>query len=224
MRGMPRAACVLAASAALLTACRTAMPPDQLARLDLAPPAAPQRLHLEVDLESRWLSGVFDALVVTRSSPPAVRLQLLPDLGAPILDLVATPAAITARMHGEDAVRRWRGQDDDPPLAPPLLFAITLLEQHAALGHDRIVAAFSGPPITLDLRGLFPGTRVVDAELQSGEVVGRTFRRGHVVWRDTLAGDHGEVTAPGFRLRARVLAREDAGDVGDDLFDLEGDG
>lgn len=200
-------------------ACRATLPPAALARLEFAPNVA-ERFHLEVEVESRTLSGVFDALLVTRPSPPAVRLQLLPELGAPILDLVATPAAITAVMHGDPAPRVWRGAATDPPLAPPLLFGITLLEQHAPPATASIVAGYRGPPLTLDLDGRFPGTRIEAAEVVDGRIVARTFRLGYVAWHDRLGAEGGWVEAPGFRLHARVLGREAARDLGDDVFEL----
>lgn len=212
--------CGVACAGLIVAACRATLLPDELARVALEPPAAAERLHLEVEIESRTLSGVFDGLLVTRAAPPAVRFQLLPDLGTPILDLVATPDAITARMHGEGAARTWRGDDDDPPLAPPLLFGITLLEQHAGPNRARIVTGYAGPPLTLDMRGCFRGTHVDGVEVEDARIVARTFHLGYVAWRTRLRGDHGVVEAPGFRLRARVLSREPADNLGDDLFTL----
>lgn len=218
---MPVAGRWVACLCVVAGACRATLPPGALSRLTFAPQPA-ERLHLEVDLRSRTLNGVFDAFLVVRPSPPAVRLQLLPELGAPILDLVATPAAISAVMQGDHAPRVWRGGRDDPPLAPPLLFGITLLEQHVPPTAARVVAGYPGTPLTLDLHGLFPGTEIADAVLDGDRVVGRTFHLGYAAWRDHLAADGGTVQAPSFRLRARVLSRDRADDLEDSLFELEG--
>ncbi|MEZ5966474.1 MAG: hypothetical protein R3F56_21740 [Planctomycetota bacterium] len=206
--------------ALLVAACRATLPREELAHLTFAPGRA-ERIHLEVEVQSRSLSGVFDALLVTRPSPPAVRLQLLPELGAPILDLVATPTAIGAVMQGDHAPRVWRGEPGDPSLAPPLLFGITLLEQHAPPAPARVVAGYPGPPASVDLRGLFPGTAITDAVLDGDRIASRTFRLGYVTWCDRLGRDEGQVDAPGLRLRARVLSREAADDLDDRLFQLE---
>jgi len=216
MSTIGRGACGLALVGA---ACRASLSPAELERLQFAPAAA-ERLHLEVVIESEGLAGVFDALVVVRPAPPAVRMQLLPELAPPIFDLVATPAAIEVLLPGEVEPRTWHGGAGDPPLAPPLLFGITLLEQLAVPPGGRIVGGHPGAPLTLDLSGAFPGTRIEAAEVADGRVVGRTFRLGYVRWQDRIGAHGGTVTAPGFSLRARVLHREAADDLGADLFQL----
>lgn len=176
---------------------------------------------LEVELSSSHLSGLFDAVLITRPSPPAVRLQLLPEMGAPILDVVAEPGAIAAYLHGAGTTT-WRGQPDDPPPGLGLLFGITLLEQHTRLDAARVRCFAAGEPPRLTLAGLFPGTSLSDAELSGSSIAARIFHYGPIAWRDRQHADGGEVTGPGFSLRAKVREREAAPDLTDADFVLAG--
>jgi len=73
--------------------------PEQL-RL-LTPPEEPptpvlERLRVHVSLDSAWLAGEFDGVVVAMRGPegPLVRVQLFGDLGPKMLDLLARPERI----------------------------------------------------------------------------------------------------------------------------------
>jgi hypothetical protein len=187
---------------------------DEIARrLPRAPAAV--RAQLEVDVESDTLRGTFTGLLVARPSPPAVRFQLLPEMGTPILDVAATPRAIQGAWHG-DAIVTWHGATTDPALSPLLLFGITLLEVHAEVTPSRVRG---GAGAGLAVRGCFPGVESVVAA-RGQDAVDCELRRGYVRWRAWRNGDAGAVDAPGFRLRARVLEREAASDLADDVFDL----
>lgn len=188
---------------------------------ELLPPRAPFRVQLEVEVESAGLRGLFDGVLIARPSPPAVRLQLLPDLGAPILDVAATPAQIAGTLHGEAAVRVWRGTATDPGPHPLLMFGITLLEQCAAVAPERVLCVSEGSPPRLTLRGCFPGVAIDDARLVGGQLVGRTFTYGGARWCDDLAA--GTVDAPGVAVRARVVAIDAADDLDEAMFTI-GDG
>ena len=180
------------------------------------------RLQLEVEIEGDKLRGTFQGLLVARSSPPAIRFQLLPDMGTPILDVSATPAAVMGVWHGE-RVQVWRGAGNDPPLSPLLLFGITLLEQHAQITRARVRSSEAGraaEPARLHLRGSFPGVEVT-AQFQGEQITALTIRRGYVAWRASMQGDRGSVDAPGFALSARVLERESADDLDESLFTLD---
>ncbi len=216
---LARLACLGAA------ACCGAVPADLAARLGAIPGASAhgERVVLEVELASPNLSGLFDAVLIARVSPPAVRVQLLPELGAPILDVVAEPGRVAAFLHGS-GVAEWRGAEGDPPPALGLLFGITLLEQRARLDPARVRCWTEGNPPRLELTGLFPGVTLTDAEFGSAGVGARTFHYGPVTWRDRLATDRGEVDGPGFSLRARVREREAADDLTDADFALRGGG
>ena len=203
-----------------LGACCGALPPDLATRLTADAPGA-ERLILEVELSSPHLSGLFDAVLITRAAPPAVRLQLLPEMGAPILDVVAEPGAIAAYLHGAGTTT-WRGQPDDPPPGLGLLFGITLLEQHTPLAPARVRCFAVGEPPRLTVVGLFPGTSLTEAELSGSSIAARTFHYGPVAWRDRQRADGGEVTGPGFSLRAKVREREAAPDLTDADFVLAG--
>lgn len=203
-----------------LAACCGALPADVATRLAKDERGA-ERLVLEVELSAPHLSGLFDAVLITRASPPAVRLQLLPEMGASILDVVAQPGAIAAYLHGAGTTT-WRGQPDDPPPGLGLLFGVTLLEQHTPLAPARVRCFAAGDPPRLTAVGLFPGTHLTDAELSGSSIAARTFHYGPVAWRDRQRPDGGEVIGPGFSLRAKVREREAAPDLTDDDFVLAG--
>ena len=187
-------------------------PADARLRELLPPPRAPFRVQLEVEVESAGLRGLFDGVLIARPSPPAVRLQLLPDLGAPILDVVATPA------HGDATVRVWRGAPTDPGPHPLLMFGITLLEQCAAVAPERVLCMSDGSTSRFTLRGCFPGVAIDDAHLVGGQLVGRTFTYGGARWRDDLVA--GTVDAPGVAVRTRVVAIDVADDLDDAMFTI----
>lgn len=203
-----------------LAACCGALPADVATKLAKDERGA-ERLVLEVELESPHLSGLFDAVLITRASPPAVRLQLLPEMGAPILDVVAQPMVVSAYLHG-GGTTTWRGQPDDPPPGLGLLFGITLLEQHTPLAPVRVRCFAAAEPPRLTAVGLFPGTSLTDAELSGSSITARTFHYGPIAWRDRQRPDGGEVTGRGFSLRAKVREREAAPDLTDDDFVLAG--
>src|SRR5690606_25607123 len=112
-------------------ACSTALPESALAALLPLGPGVAERFVLEVEIDSPGLTGTFDGVLVTRPDPPAVRFQLLPDLGAPILDVCATPERVAGVMHGHGELQRWPAADKASAPELLLLFGITLLEQHA---------------------------------------------------------------------------------------------
>lgn len=208
----------LAALGALACGSCCSAPEPAALRSLLAAPGAPFRLQLEVEVESEGLRGLFDGVLIARPSPPAVRLQLLPDLGAPILDVAASPDKIAGTMHGDASPRVWRGAPDDPPMHPLLLFGITLLEQCAAVAPERVLCATGGVAPRLDLRGLFPGVSIEAARLVAGQIVGRSFVYAGARWSDDLGV--GAVDAPAVRVRARVVARDPADDLDPAVFDL----
>jgi len=202
-------------------ACSTALPESDLAALLPLGPGVAERFVLEVEIDSPGLTGTFDGVLVTRPDPPAVRFQLLPDLGAPILDVCATPEGVAGVMHGHGELQRWPAADKASAPELLLLFGITLLEQHAQVTRERVLAASAGTPVHLRLRGVYPGTTVEKAEVAGRSVRGRCYRYGAASWRDHLDSDVGTVEGPRFRLRARVIAREAAGDLADDVFHLD---
>ena len=73
--------------------------PTQLETL-FPPTAAPtpvlERLRVHVSLDSAWLAGEFEGVVVAMRGPggPTVRIQLFGDLGPKMLDLLARPDRI----------------------------------------------------------------------------------------------------------------------------------
>lgn len=152
------------------------------------------RSTTRVVIESPWISGSFAAVLVGRiGEDPAVRLQLLPDLGGKALDLLARPDRVRGSFpHAGESVD-WRLPGDAKP--HPLLFiAITLLEEFGPPPAGRVTGVRDG---ACRLRPVVPGTRVeMRSEEGSGEVL--TFSWGGATW--TYAGGR-VVEAPGLRIR-----------------------
>jgi hypothetical protein len=181
------------------------------------------RLVLEVEIESRQLTGIYDGVLVARTAPaPAVRLQLFPDMGGKVLDVAADPTRIAGLMPLAAIHREWRaGERASPHLL--LLLGVSLLENAAPLGRERISAHAPGPPIRVRADGTFPGSAVEAVLDGAGRVVEREMRWGQARWRERWDLDAALLTveAPRFRLRARVVEREGVADLPGGLFDLE---
>ena len=106
-------------------------PHELLDRLEVVAPPGVRRLA-RVRIESTWFSGEFKAIVIERSgSDPAVRLQLLPDVGGKVLDLVARPEAVVASWPHRGEVLRERE-------ALTGFLAVTLMETATAIDWSRI--------------------------------------------------------------------------------------
>lgn len=147
-----------------------------------------------VDIQSPWISGTFTAAVAARTGDdPAVRLQLLPDLGGKALDLLARPDRVTGSFPHTGERIDWRLPDD--ARAHPLFFiAITLLEEFGPAADRRVIAVRPGEA---RLRPVVPGTRV---ELRDTEDGGSEKRISWGAARWTYAVGR-SVEAPDLRIR-----------------------
>lgn len=137
-------------------------PPALLARL--AQPAAPAaRVSAgTLELDGAGLRGTFEARVAVRARGGArdVRLQLFPDIGGKLLDVVATPAAIHGRFP-----QAGRAVDHDAGAATPpsllLLVGLTLLELETPITAVRVLGARSrGDGWDVRLEPAMPGLSV----------------------------------------------------------------
>jgi len=178
-------------------------------RLDPAPrhpEAVRYRIRLSVD--SAWLAGEFDGVVLAREGPsPVARMQLFGDVGPKVLDLLARPDRILGYFpqthEGVDC--RLPGEAAPHPI---LFLGASLLEDLADLTEDRVLGVRPDPQgWWLDLKPAVPGMRSEALRSRDGRTIERRFRWTYGVgWSERREGpDESEVRASGLSLRVRVL-------------------
>lgn len=157
-------------------------------------PAGPvRRADVTVTLDSDRWSGVFTGVLVARPGRnPAVRLQLYPDLGNKILDLVASPTEIAAETDGAETLRTPRPPDGALEPSLPLLLAVTLLEYYEGIDAERVTGVRRRGPWwnrCWEIR-LTPHDTGVEQRVRLDDefrVLSRRFRYGPAQWQ--LRGD-----------------------------------
>lgn len=218
-------------ASALLVAggCRTLGPPPE-ALADLLPVSAPESPELRrrtawVHVESPEFRGAFRAVMLEERAPsPRVRLQLIPDVGGKVLDLVARAdgECVGYWPHRDLAFRGAIGGDAPARRGLDGFLCITILEGAAPLTLDRVragrridtgfelrVSAAAGPSVRLLVQ--------LDEE---GRVERRSYRYAGVTWVEELAPVH-EIRAPGFRWRLEAEASEGVDALPPALFELQ---
>lgn len=198
--------------------------PEALRRLKTSfpPPSSPYvRVHAEVRIDSDRFAGNFHAVLVARTGgDPQVRLQLLPDVGPKVLDVLAT----------RQRIRGWFPQTGEmldvalPSEArahPIVFFGLTLLERFADI--EGRVLATNGADFTL--KPLSPVVEVSGSALPFG--LGRethprslTFRWSSAVsWHWSNAPE--SVRADGFELEAVGWKEQRLDRIDESVFRLE---
>lgn len=188
--------------------------PEDFLKLKLSP-AAPHlgtvryRLHLSVD--SAWLAGEFDGvLIVDDGATPVARAQFFGDLGPKMFDLLARPDRITGYFP---QIRE--GVDCALPreAAPhPLLFlGVNLLEDFADVREDRVRGIHeSSAGWWLDLKPLVPGMRSEALRAPDGRTIERRFHWMYgLSWEETWEDANVcEIRSSGLTIDVRILSRE----------------
>lgn len=195
-------ACFSTVCFALLTVgCNSFGPlsPELAAQLEFADPALAIRRKARVRVESEWFSGEFNAIVIEERRPlPRIRLQLLPDVGGKLLDLVASPEAVTALWaHSGKVEREWQGLTG--------FLAVSLLEGSLPISPARVLGSRStmdGHELELMPVILGPGaglswpnhSTAPDLEVhvdldEDGKALRRRYRLGRVGWTESLRGE-----------------------------------
>jgi hypothetical protein len=190
-----------------LAGCAAPVPPEALERVDLVVPPASPGLHVRVtlDLESSWLTGRFDGVVVAATGPrPAVRAQFFPDLGGKALDLLARPDRIIGHLplsaEGVDTAL------PGAPAHPLVLMGVTLLEHFAPLTRDRVRAARAAPEgWWLRLDGVARGAILEALLTPEGTLPRRRFSAAGVRWEEEIDARGSTIRAEGMCLRVDVL-------------------
>ncbi|HLY12251.1 MAG TPA: hypothetical protein VKW04_23310 [Planctomycetota bacterium] len=188
---------------------------EQLQLLPLVPrPAAPvvERLRIQISVDSPWLVGEFEGVVLARSGsePPVIRLQLFGDVGPKMLDLLASPD----RMIGYFPQIR-EGIDCTLPreAAPhPLLFlGASLVEMFTPISADRVLGIREEEQgWWIKLEPAIRGMRSLVFRNPAGAWSRRRyFWMYGVGWdEDWSHPDRWSITAPHIALRVRILERE----------------
>lgn len=196
----------------LSAGCSGYAPPssENLAKIKLAPAAPPavvrHRVHLSLD--SRWLAGEFDGVVI--SEPGAARIQLFGDVGPKMIDLLARPDRITGYFpqtrEGVDVAL------PDRAVPHPLLFlGATLLEDLAEVDVDRVLGVQEADEgWWLDLKPQIAGMRSEALRGPDGLSLERRFKWMYgVKWTERWEGpDSCTIQATGVTIRVRILGRE----------------
>jgi len=188
----------------LLTGCRSWGPPSKATLATIAglpaAPSRPSRARVRVTMESDTLRGTFGALMVIDPQGPKVRLQIFPDIGPKLLDLVATPRRFAGHIGDRDRIDT---SPDDAPRHLLVFMAFTLLEMAAPLTADRIEEARDAPG-TLRIRPV-AGPLEIQARVE-GSRIRRSFRFRHVRWDASVSTGAGEGVEES-RVRASIGAK-----------------
>ncbi len=192
-------------------------------RLPPAPPAGALRIRVRMDVDTPWLAGQFEGVVLARRGPsPRVRAQFFPDLGPKAVDLAAAPDRIAGyfpvqhegvdcALPGESAVH------------PITLIGATLLEHFSELTPGRIEGMKAdGGSWLLRVPSLVPSCDTVLTYLPGTGVTRRQFSWHYGIGWDQVYLSDREclVTAPSVRVKISILEEKDAGVPAPSLFEL----
>jgi hypothetical protein len=183
----------------------------------LVPPSSPpvpavERLRIHMSLDSAWLAGEFDGVVVAMRGPegPVVRAQLFGDLGPKMLDLLARPERIVGFFPPAS-----EGIDCALPdeAAPHLLLFMgaSLLERFSRWTPARILGVRGEPDgWWAKLRPAVRGTEVHVKSDRSGRPrMRRIWWMYGLHWDEEWSGpDDLWISAPKLSIRVRVLERD----------------
>jgi hypothetical protein len=166
------------------------------------------RMTADVDVESESLAGAFKAVLICRRGPsPAVRLQLLPDVGGKALDLVVEPSRIRGHFpqSGESIDLAL---PEEAKVHPLVFLGVTLLERFGDARGRVIGVEPRGEAWHFALRS-FTGTVVLTGDVDADQRMTYLGLRRELRFRWsafvswTWKDPEEEVSAPGFRLRVR---------------------
>ncbi len=163
-------------------------------------PAPPELEHRLVDqettyvrrqgrvrIESPWFGGEFKAVAVERrGTSPLVRLQLFPDVGGKVLDLVASPDAVAAHwVHSGEVV-----QDREELIG---FLCVSLIENACPLSWGRVRGGRrTDEGYLVDLE---PASNNLELSVrvsldEDGRPLKRHYELGLVGWTEVLTPEH----------------------------------
>ncbi len=223
-RVTPRPTTLLLALTTLLVGCQSWQPipaaeRKQLARRDTTSTGV--RIEAQVTVRSERLTGDFRCLMVADPGvTPRVRLQLYPDLGGKILDLVATDAQLIGFL-ADDSTRLQVAAGTAAPRHFLTFLALTLLERHRSITAESFIDRRDGS------RGRWYRLQTgwPDHELQQLVTIDytqRLHRYRYVSWTEVEELDTGvtRITANGLELSITLESSEADDQLPDALFEL----
>ena len=174
---------------------------------EIGAPYVRQRIRMSVD--SPWLAGEFEGVVVVRRGVPpvSVRVQLFGDLGPKALDVIARPDRIVGYFP-----QTHEGIDCALPgeagIHPLLFLGVSLIEEFSERSEDRVrgVREEKGGCWVL-LKSAIEGLEVVEFKGEDGQWTRRRFHwtRG-VTWEQERTGkEERRITASGLSIRVKIL-------------------
>ncbi len=179
---------------AMTTGCRSFEPPTtELAKLlPVASPDVAGSLHrhsLRIAIESKALSGEFEAVAATRAAPAAAgRLQLFGDLGGKLFDMAAHPESFVGYFpHAEIGVA-FDASEDELPRHLIGFMAASLLEASTPITFERVRAARSldDGGWELNLHPMMGGIEVIARLSPTGELLERLYEVRGVHWTESI--------------------------------------
>ncbi len=191
--------------------------PEQLRLLvpsDEPPTPVLERLRVHVSLDSAWLAGEFDGVVVAMRGPegPVVRVQLFGDLGPKMLDLLARPERIVGFFpQTSEGIDCALPDEASPNLL--LFIGASLLERFSRRTPARILGVREEPDgWWVNLRPAVRGTEVHAFHDRSGRATKRRIRWSYglygVSWDEERPdSDDLRISATKLTLRVRILDR-----------------
>lgn len=182
----------------------------------------PQRLKVRLDIESPWMSGQFDGVVLVRPGP-AVRAQFFPDVGGKVVDLLAAPDRIVgyfpATREGIDCALPAEAKPH-----PILFMGLHLLARAAPVTRDRVTGWFAiSTADFVRVRPLVEGsseTLILDPQ---GALRERRFEWMYGLnWKESRIGPSKFVVeAPRIKMTVEVLERKGLEKAPDAAFELK---
>jgi hypothetical protein len=169
-------------------------------------------------VDSPRFSGLFEAVLAARPGGAArARLQLFPDVGGKVLDLVATPRRIAGFFPPtHESFEAELPLADGAPRHLLFFMGVTLLELFTPVTPGRVRGARAdGGAWEVELEPAVAGGRVRAWIDPAGAVLRRAFRYGGVAWVATAD----RIEGGPFRMTAEGRTQEPAGDVPDALFE-----
>jgi len=153
---------------------------------------AERRIAL-IDLDSTHVSGRFTAVVVVRHGErPALRAQVIPEVGGKLLDLVVTPERVRGYFpHAGPALDFERSSGRTPPRGLLSFLAASLVEEATPISSERALGARPcDEGWELQLRSALEGVRVIARLDARGRLLERRYSLGGVGWRERFEPHH----------------------------------
>jgi hypothetical protein len=177
-----------------------------------------------MSLESSWLAGEYDGVVVAKSGPggAAARIQLFGDLGPKMIDLLARPERILGYFPqtGEGVDCALPDQASPHPL---LFIGASLVEHFSEWTATRILGVREEPDgCWVNLRPAVRGMTTQAFRDRSGRLTkSRLWWIYGLGWEEVWDGpDDLQVHASGLSIRVRILERAGAASVKPGLLEL----